>query len=107
MARLTRSREAFNDEYRKSLRGEVFASIFKLMQKIIAKLDACDAFDDDALLKPHILIVLEAAAPYEHQSLSPDLLYALKRLWRENLVNERGYAMVEDEGHVVEYAGRQ
>ncbi|KAG9255481.1 guanine nucleotide binding protein, alpha subunit [Emericellopsis atlantica] len=106
MARLARSQDAFSDEYRKSLRGEVFASIIKLMKEIIAKLDACDAFEDDALLKPHILIVLEAATPYEHQSLRPDLVYALKSLWGENLINERGYGMVEDEGHVVEYAGR-
>ena len=89
------------------MRGEVFASIIQLMQKIIAKLDACDEFDDDALLKPHILIVLEAATPYEHQSLRPDLVYALKSLWVEKLINERGYGMVEDEGHVIEYAGRQ
>lgn len=89
------------------MRGEIFTSIIELMQKIIAKLDACDAFDNDMLLKPHILVVLEAAIPYEHHSLGPDLVTALKWLWGENLINERGYGMVEDEGSVVEYAARQ
>jgi len=88
------------------LRGEVFTSIIELMQKIIAKLDTCGAFDDDALLKPHILIVVETVTPYEHQSLAPELVYALKRLWVESLINEKGYSMVDDEGLVVEYAAR-
>ncbi|KFA80865.1 hypothetical protein S40288_09796, partial [Stachybotrys chartarum IBT 40288] len=106
MARLTRSQEVFSDECREALRGEIFANIIELMQKIIAKLNACDAFDDDALLKPHIQIVLETVIPYVHQSLAPDLVSALRTLWGENLINERGYGMVEDEGHVVEYAAR-
>lgn len=107
MARFTCPGEAFGEEYRKSLRGQIFTSIIQLMQIIIAKLDACDAFDNDVLLKPHILVVLEAATPYEHHSLDPELVSALKRLWREDIISEKGYGMVEDEGPVVEYAARQ
>lgn len=77
------------------------------MHKIIGRLDECDAFRDDGPLKPHVLAVLAATTPYEQEMLDPELSRSLEHLWKEDLISEKGYELVENERLVIEYAAKQ